>query len=61
MVTDRSLKIAIASGESLWYLYPIKLQRYLQMTIRHSHIEFHFSGLGLMYCTMASFSGVSCS
>lgn len=59
MVTDRSLRIANSACDSLWYMYPLKMQKYLQMTIRYSHIEFHFSGLGLMYCTMASFSGVS--
>lgn len=59
MVTERSLRIANSAGDSLWYMYPLKMQRFLQMTIRYSHIEFHFSGLGLMYCTMASFSGVS--
>lgn len=59
MVTTRSLAIADSAWDSLWYLYPMEQQRYLKLTIGFSHIDFHFSGLGLMYCTMASFSGVS--
>lgn len=58
MVSDRSLVIANSAWHTLWYLYPLELQKYVQMSIAYSHIEFHFSGMGLMYCTMASFSGV---
>lgn len=58
MVTVRSLVIADSVWDSLWYQYPTKLQKYMQLTIGYSHIQFHYSGLGLMYCTMASFSGV---
>lgn len=61
MVTDRSSKVSKAACMSLWYCYPLKLQRYLILTIGYSNMEFHFSGLSLMYCTMASFSGVSCN
>lgn len=59
MVTTRSLAIADSAWNSLWYIYPVQYQKYLKLTIGYSHIEFHFSGMGLMYCTMASFSGVS--
>lgn len=49
MVTDRSLVVGNAAYSSLWYKYPLELQRFLQLTIFESHIQFHFSGLGIMY------------
>lgn len=58
MVTDRSSAVAYAAYSTLWYRYPLKLQRFLQLTIIESHIQFCFSGLGVMFCTMQSFSGV---
>lgn len=57
-VTDRSASIAKVAYLSHWYRYPMQIQKYVKLTILCSNINFCYSGLGIMYCTMVSFNRV---
>lgn len=59
MVTSDAQLIAMYAYDSLWYLYPIKLRKYIIFVIMRSQLPFYFTGFHMTACTLGVFTGVS--
>lgn len=58
-VTQISFEIGEISYDSSWYEFPIGLQKLTILMISNSQREFRFKGLGMIDCSLATFSTVS--
>lgn len=58
LATDRLLKIDNTIYGLNWFDYPVKMQKYVILMIAQAHEQIHFSGLGMIPCTLESFGKV---
>lgn len=57
--SDRVSSIGNIAYTSNWYEYPQPLRRYIILIVALSQQPIHFSGLGIIRCTLETFGGVS--
>lgn len=53
--TENFWRYADASYETLWYKFPVNLQKYLRMIIANAHRPRIFNGLGIINLSLMSF------
>lgn len=59
MVTWECNSIPISAYETLWYLYPIHLQKHIILILQRSQRPFYFTGFEMTTCSLQSFTNVS--
>lgn len=59
-ITIALTQIADAFYESVWYRLPTGKQKLIAIIIARSHHEFHMEGLGLVDCSLYTFTRVIC-
>lgn len=57
-MTDQFLIYADISYESMWYQFPVKLQKYFILILADSQRPRYFDGLGFIDLTLATFTKV---
>lgn len=57
--SDRVSSIAVTTYDVDWFNYPVKLQKFIILTILRSQIPVYFNGLNLIDCTIEVFGTVS--
>lgn len=58
-ITDNFVRIAGISYESLWYKFPIDLQKFMRLIIADAHRPVVFQGLGIIDLNFVAFTKVS--
>lgn len=58
LVTDRTTQIADDAYSCPWYTYTTCMKKSIALLIQQSQKSFYYTGLGLMHCTLATFSMV---
>lgn len=59
MVTSECQLVSISAYDTLWYLYPIELQKYIIPIMQRSQQPFYFTGFKITVCSLQSFTNVS--
>lgn len=59
--TVKFLRFSDAAYESLWYKFPVELQKYLRLIIADAQRSRAFDGYGVMDLNLVTFAKVFCS
>lgn len=59
LVTECTSQVADDAYNCPWYTYTISTKKSIALIIRQSQKSFFYTGLGLMHCTMATFTRVN--
>lgn len=59
MVTWECHLVSISAYDTLWYLYPIQMQKHIILIMQRSQRPFLFTGFKITICSLQSFTNVS--
>lgn len=60
LATECYLEMADCLYESQWHNYPLKLQKYLLLTIQNAQQPFYYHGFGMIYLNLNTYCKVGC-